>query len=300
MQEMKSRIVLLTLAALAALLQTPNTRAQATNPPHLREFPSVERVLREIKGTDPVDTAARQSVIFNSLRMIILQLVGASKRLGERPDTTRTPNEDRLMKTYLEAWHRLMDVPSSPTERERYDKLVASYIGAPEFSTDEILRRLFSPEFRASYNRVMRKQPPQQPAPAQSSAEAPPAVKFGEYATPDLSVNKALLDSLTYELKVDPDALAYIISYGGRTSRPGDAQKAADNATDYLKNMGGINYARLHSIDGGYRKQLTVELWIVPGGATPPVATPTVDPKDVKPTRRPAAKPRTPPKGKKT
>jgi hypothetical protein len=57
---------------------------------------------------------------------------------------------------------------------------------------------------------------------------------------------------------------------------------------------------RLFSIDGGYREQPTVELWIVPGSATPPVATPTVDPKDMKPAQRPAAKPGTPPKGKKT
>src|ERR1044071_3467816 len=250
MQAMKSQIVVLILAALAALLQTPHARAQATNPRYLREFPPVGRVLREIKGTDPVDTAARQSVTFNALRMIILQLVGASKRLGERADTTRTPDEDRLMKAYQDAWRRLMEVPTSPTERERYGKLVTSYLGAPEFSTDEILRRLFSPEFRASYYTVMRKQSPQQTAPAQPSAEAPPAVKVCEYTTHDLSVNEVRLDALVYELKADADALAYIISYGGRTSRPGHAQKAADKATDYLKNMGGIDNARLRSSDG--------------------------------------------------
>ena len=31
------------------------------------------------------------------------------------------------------------------------------------------------------------------------------------------------------------------------------------------------------TVDGGYREDLTVELWIVPTGATPPTAAPTRD-----------------------
>jgi len=49
---MNPRTTLLTLAA-AVLLQAVNAQAQAPNPQYLREFFSVERVLREIKGTDP-------------------------------------------------------------------------------------------------------------------------------------------------------------------------------------------------------------------------------------------------------
>jgi hypothetical protein len=49
--------------------------------------------------------------------------------------------------------------------------------------------------------------------------------------------------------------------------------------------------ARTLSGVGGYREQPTVELWIAPEGGAPPMATPTVDPKDVKPA--PAAKPKT-------
>ena len=165
---MLTRTAALTLAA-AVLLQAINARAQVTNPPYLREFPSVERVLRQIKGVDPVDTAARQSVTFNTLRLMILLLVGGSKRLGARPDTTRTPDEDRLMKTYLEAWNRVRDVHTSPTARDRLNKLETAYIRAPEFSTDEILRQLFSPKFRASYYRIMGTQPLLQP-PASKSA----------------------------------------------------------------------------------------------------------------------------------
>jgi len=40
-------------------------------------------------------------------------------------------------------------------------------------------------------------------------------------------------------------------------------------------------------VDGGYREELTVELWVVPSGANPPSASPTVDPSEVKPARAP-------------
>ena len=59
-----------------------------------------------------------------------------------------------------------------------------------------------------------------------------PAKKSGEYITPDLTANTAILDDFVIELLNDPTAQGYIIAYGGRTSRPEDAQKAADNASD--------------------------------------------------------------------
>lgn len=110
-----------------------------------------------------------------------------------------------------------------------------------------------------------------------------PAVKFAEYVTPDLSANKAQLDKFVDALRRDPAAQGYVVAYGGRTSQPGDAQKAADNATDYTMNVLKMDGARTLSGVGGYRERPTVELWIAPAGGTPPAATPTVDPKDVKP-----------------
>lgn len=113
--------------------------------------------------------------------------------------------------------------------------------------------------------------------------KAAPAVKFGEYVTRDLSANKAKLDEFVLALQQDPTAQGYLIAYGGRTSRPEDAQKAADNATDYTMSVRKMDGARTLSGVGGYREQPAVELWIAPAGGSPPMATPTVDPKDVKP-----------------
>jgi hypothetical protein len=110
-----------------------------------------------------------------------------------------------------------------------------------------------------------------------------PAKKLGEYITRDLKANTAMLDDFVLQLMNDPGAQGYVIAYGGRTSRPEDAQKAADNATDYTMNTRKMDGARTLSGVGGYREEPTIELWIAPAGGTPPMATPTVAPEDVKP-----------------
>jgi hypothetical protein len=125
-----------------------------------------------------------------------------------------------------------------------------------------------------------------------SVTKAALAVKFGEYVTPDLSANKAQLDKFVIALQNDPTAQGYIIGYGGRTSRPEDAQKALDNATNYTMNVRKMDGGRTLSGAGGYREQPTIEMWIAPAGGTPPTATPTVDPKDVKPAPPKPATPR--------
>lgn len=110
-----------------------------------------------------------------------------------------------------------------------------------------------------------------------------PAKKFGEYVTRDLKANTKMLDDFVLALQNDPAAQGYIIAYGGRTSRPEDAQKAADNATDYTMDTRRMDGARTLSGVGGYRDEPTIELWIAPAGGAPPMATPTVAPEDVKP-----------------
>lgn len=115
------------------------------------------------------------------------------------------------------------------------------------------------------------------------AAKSVPATKFGEYVTRDLKANTAMLDAFVLALMNDPTAQGYVIAYGGRTSRPEDAQKAADNATDYTMNTRKMDGARTLSGVGGYREQPAIELWIAPDGGTPPMATPTVAPEDVKP-----------------
>jgi hypothetical protein len=115
------------------------------------------------------------------------------------------------------------------------------------------------------------------------AAKSVPAAKFGEYVTRDLKANTAMLDEFVVALQNDPTAQGYVIAYGGRTSRPEDAQSAADHATDYTMKTRKMDGGRTLSGVGGYREEPTIELWIAPAGGTPPMATPTVAPEDVKP-----------------
>jgi PKD domain len=111
------------------------------------------------------------------------------------------------------------------------------------------------------------------------------ARKFDEYGNIKRNDEKARLDNFANELQANPGAQGYIIGYGGRHSRPGEGQARADRAKDYLVNSRGIDAGRLVTVDGGYKEEPTTELWIVPSGATPPTATPTVDASQVQPAR---------------
>jgi hypothetical protein len=95
---------------------------------------------------------------------------------------------------------------------------------------------------------------------------------------------KARLDNLAVELQNDPSTRAYIIAYGGRVSPLGQVEVLMSRAREYLVSQRGIDASRLVVMNGGFREEDSVELWIVPSGAKPPVATPTVKAGDLKPT----------------
>jgi hypothetical protein len=94
---------------------------------------------------------------------------------------------------------------------------------------------------------------------------------------------KARLDNLAVELQNDPTATTYVIAYGGRTSRIGQADLLGDFARNYLATDRGIDQSRITVMNGGFREEDCVEMWIVPSGATAPQATPTVPAGDVRP-----------------
>lgn len=107
----------------------------------------------------------------------------------------------------------------------------------------------------------------------QSAVPAPPSPRqtdeFGEIARDD---EKARFDNFAIELQNNPGAQGYIIAYGGRRAKPGEGQRRADRAREYLVKTRGLDASRLVTVDGGYRESGTTELWIVPPGATPPRA----------------------------
>lgn len=79
---------------------------------------------------------------------------------------------------------------------------------------------------------------------------------------------------------VPPTDQVHIFAYAGRTNVRGFASSSLKQIrAQALKS--GISADRLVTADGGYRDEAAFELWIVPLGAEPPKASPTVSAKDI-------------------
>ena len=102
------------------------------------------------------------------------------------------------------------------------------------------------------------------------------AREFDECNSCSLDDQKARLDNLAIELQNDPSTRAYILAYGGRMSPLNKVEKLMNQARDYLVTKRGIDASRLELVNGGFREEDSVELWVVPSGAAAPRPTPTV------------------------
>jgi hypothetical protein len=112
------------------------------------------------------------------------------------------------------------------------------------------------------------------------------AREFDECNNCTFDDQKARLDNLAVELQNDPSTTAYIIAYGGRNSPLAQVEMLIKRARSYIVEQRGIDASRLVVVNGGFRETDSVELWVVPSGAAPPRATPTVQAGDVKPAKR--------------
>lgn len=104
--------------------------------------------------------------------------------------------------------------------------------------------------------------------------------KDDEYGNLRWGDEKARLDNFAIELQNDPSVVGFLVGYGGRRSRRGEAARRLGRAKRYLVAARGIAADRVVTIDGGYREELTLELWANPKDA-PPAVSPTVDPTEV-------------------
>jgi len=91
---------------------------------------------------------------------------------------------------------------------------------------------------------------------------------------------KVFLDSF-YVALLDSKAIAYIIAYGGKRTRPNEAKKRADRAKQYLVAARHFPNDQIKVIDGGYREKRDLVLYVVSEGVCLPTPFPTVDPRDV-------------------
>lgn len=123
--------------------------------------------------------------------------------------------------------------------------------------------------------------------------------KVAEYGKVKPAEEKALLDKFAAELQADTSAQGYIISYETPKGPKMEAFTAANKGMQYLVKQQQIEGSRLLPLDGGYREQFAIELWLIPSGADMPVATPTIDPSKLKMTKEKPAPPAKPKKSSK-
>ena len=138
------RNTVLLLAALGALPLPTSLAAQATNPAYLSEMPPVERVLKEIKGATPDETAARQMGTFLQFRSIIQDM--ASYRYYQNK---LTADEQRLIALYYGAY---WDIAKTNPEYRKFTALKGFDIDYGYRA--ELLEKYFSPAFRAKYAEI--------------------------------------------------------------------------------------------------------------------------------------------------
>jgi hypothetical protein len=100
------------------------------------------------------------------------------------------------------------------------------------------------------------------------------AVKFDEYGDIPFSDEKARLDNLAIQLQNQPTFIAWYVVYGGRRSCIDEARSRAVRAKAYLIKKHGISADRVMWIDGGYREDFEVEIWVWPRSAGAPSAQP--------------------------
>ncbi|HEV7893465.1 MAG TPA: hypothetical protein VGP08_22820 [Pyrinomonadaceae bacterium] len=123
---------------------------------------------------------------------------------------------------------------------------------------------------------------------------APPTQEhYDEYGDISFEHEQALLDVYAVALMNDPTMKGYVVCYGGRKGRRGAATARCERAKSYLVNRRGFNPDRIIPLDGGFREDLTVVLWMMPPDMKPPL-DPTVAPGEVQftdaPKRRKARK----------
>ena len=107
---------------------------------------------------------------------------------------------------------------------------------------------------------------------------AGPAKKLDEFGALAEDKEKERLDA--FMSNVTEKEHAYIFVYAGRTSPRGQASSGIKRIRAYLLKAGTPS-DRLVTIDGGYREEISHELWLVPIGAESPRSSPTVSSKDI-------------------
>ena len=111
--------------------------------------------------------------------------------------------------------------------------------------------------------------------------------QFDEFGDINCEDEMARLDNFAVQLQNEPAAKGVLIFYGGRRFRgrlpkQGEAGARAARMKPYLVERRRISSERVIVIDGGYREEFQVVLWVIPAEMTPPEPSLTIPAKDIK------------------
>ena len=123
----------------AATTGKPAQPGQPMNPPYMNEFPSVNRVMKEIQGSSPQDTALRQTGAFRQLKQILQDSTGDRWLRNQL-----TPDETRIYGEYDVAYNTLGKQTNFP---------LGGYGTDPKFH-EELFTRFSMPGVRAAYDKA--------------------------------------------------------------------------------------------------------------------------------------------------
>jgi hypothetical protein len=103
----------------AASAPAAATTQQTFNPAYLKEFPTVDQIMAQVKGSSAQDTANRQLSALHTFGQMIGALAGP--RLAQNQ---MTPDETRMLSTYFNAYNDLAKSATKPQD---------SYLGQASF-----------------------------------------------------------------------------------------------------------------------------------------------------------------------
>jgi hypothetical protein len=134
-----------------------NAQKMLLNAAYLNEFPTIERVRAETKGTDDVDSLARYTAALDVINQFLINDLLRAPNGGY---FNMPPAADKVHYQYSNELTRLaIDKPEPPSKDPRFRPLRDKYEKDPAF-LDMLLLKMFSTQFRAEYYGWTRKPMP--------------------------------------------------------------------------------------------------------------------------------------------
>ncbi|MDT5120522.1 MAG: hypothetical protein QOC96_4 [Acidobacteriota bacterium] len=172
------------------------------------------------------------------------------------------PMKDYLINTRGFASNRVVTIDGGGAECLTTELWIVPIGAAPKIRSDVYARHLLDTETALKFDEYYYSMPPYD--------------EGDEYAGSSL---EAFSDALRKYPRSQAYVIAYPRYYNGSPDRPNTASTMLGEVKGVLVKNYRIAASRIKIVNGGYRRQRQVELWIVPHGVHAPIATPNAFPK---------------------